>query len=225
VNLAKAVWPSASISVGSDRDSLLAGAIPSRQSGVCVNAGTGSCVIGVKDVITHEQSNKDSREVAIAGGKGHVIGDEGSAYWIGLKGLKAAGKALRTPENCSSTLGALVLRDICGNGLDDMALWSTRAGKGDVAGLCGTVFEAANNGDHTARNIVEKGAKLLAFQALEVVGKLSLKATDIQVFLVGSVFARQPSYVELFRANWVTKDNVSNLQLMRAFLTQGQEFI
>src|ERR1700750_3102140 len=49
------------------------------EPGIAINAGTGSIVYG----------RNASFEAARAGGWGHMIGDEGSGYWIGREALAA----------------------------------------------------------------------------------------------------------------------------------------
>src|SRR3954470_23031097 len=60
------------------------------EPGIAVNAGTGSIVYG----------RNASFEAARAGGWGHMIGDEGSGYWIGREALAAVMRAAdgRGPE-------------------------------------------------------------------------------------------------------------------------------
>src|SRR3954470_15784363 len=53
------------------------------EPGILINAGTGSIVYG---------RNADG-EAARAGGWGHMIGDEGSGYWIGREALAAVMRA------------------------------------------------------------------------------------------------------------------------------------
>src|SRR5689334_336031 len=53
------------------------------QPGVVVIAGTGSIAYG----------RNDRNEAARAGGWGHVLGDEGSGYWIGRAALRAVLRA------------------------------------------------------------------------------------------------------------------------------------
>src|SRR3954452_8656898 len=60
------------------------------EPGVAINAGTGSIVYG----------RNANFEAARAGGWGHMIGDEGSGYWIGRESLAAVSRAFdgRGPE-------------------------------------------------------------------------------------------------------------------------------
>src|SRR5437870_2161391 len=60
------------------------------EPGIAINAGTGSIVYG----------RNAAFEAARAGGWGHIIGDEGSGYWIGRESLAAVMRASdgRGPE-------------------------------------------------------------------------------------------------------------------------------
>src|SRR5436305_1149612 len=53
------------------------------EAGIAINAGTGSIVYG----------RNAAFEAARAGGWGHLIGDEGSGYWIGREALAAVMRA------------------------------------------------------------------------------------------------------------------------------------
>ncbi len=96
-----------------------------------------------------------------AGGWGAVVGDEGSGYWLGLQGLRAAfrsvdGRFAPTPllEAALAHFGAPdpgALMD---------RLWA--APKAEVAGLAPHVLAAADAGDPTASRIAERGAEELA---------------------------------------------------------------
>src|SRR5438874_8990098 len=61
------------------------------EPGIAINAGTGSIVYG----------RNAAFEAARAGGWGHMIGDEGSGYWIGREALAAVMRAAdgRGPES------------------------------------------------------------------------------------------------------------------------------
>ncbi|KAG7532254.1 hypothetical protein FFLO_03722 [Filobasidium floriforme] len=88
-------------------DSLLLSAPILRASapwGICVVAGTGSVISGV--------INEDGVPVPFArrGGHGHIFGDEGSAYHLGVTAVRAITNAFNCGEDLSSSL---VVKEIC----------------------------------------------------------------------------------------------------------------
>jgi N-acetylglucosamine kinase-like BadF-type ATPase len=118
--------------------------------GILLIAGTGSSAWG----------RNESGEVKRCGGWGYLLGDEGSAYAIGLAGLRAAlhaydGRAGET--TLMSTLLQLALVDQP----EDLIGWSGAASRADVAALAPSVIRAAED-DATAAGIVEEQVRELA---------------------------------------------------------------
>ncbi len=137
---------------GNDMVSGWAGALGGRD-GVNVVAGTGSIAYG-----EHEGRTRRT------GGWGELFGDEGSAHWVAVEGLRAFsrmadGRAPRTPlhDAVLAAAGVRHAHDVIGVVLDD---WGSR--RADVARLAPLVTEAAAAGDDTARRIVGAAAAELA---------------------------------------------------------------
>jgi N-acetylglucosamine kinase-like BadF-type ATPase len=120
------------------------------QPGIAVFAGTGSGALGC-----------DGERRARAGGHGFLLGDEGSAYWIGRA---AANAALRWEDG---TGGSAALRDAvveaCGSDLDALVedVNSHPAERGRLA-LLAPVATALAGEDETARRIALEAAGHLA---------------------------------------------------------------
>jgi N-acetylglucosamine kinase-like BadF-type ATPase len=120
------------------------------QPGIAVFAGTGSGALG-----------GDGERWARAGGHGFLLGDEGSAYWIGRA---AANAALRWEDG---TGGSAALRDAvveaCGSDLDALVedVNSHPAERGRLA-LLAPVATALAGQDETARRIALEAAGHLA---------------------------------------------------------------
>jgi len=110
---------------------------------VLVLAGTGSIVLG-----------RDERgRLARAGGLGPLIGDEGSAFWLGSEWLR------RAP-------GAATRARALGRGPDAVAR---------VAALAPRVLARARRGDRHARAVVAAGQAQLAARAVDVIKQLRLR--------------------------------------------------
>src|SRR5437667_2121137 len=98
---------------------------------VLVLSGTGSCCF----------ARARDGQTAKVGGWGHILGDKGSGFEIGLRALKAV-VYYYDCESVWSKLGQRLLRKLQLNEPDDLIGWAQRAGKDDVAALAVEVFNA-----------------------------------------------------------------------------------
>ncbi|WP_380170470.1 N-acetylglucosamine kinase [Kineococcus sp. DHX-1] len=137
---------------GNDMVSGWAGALGT-QDGVNVVAGTGSIAYG-------ERAGRGRR----TGGWGELFGDEGSAHWVAVEGLRAFsrmadGRSPRTPlfDAVLSAVGVRHPHDVVGVVLDD---WGGR--RAEVARLAPVVTDAAAAGDAAAGAVVDAAAAELA---------------------------------------------------------------
>jgi N-acetylglucosamine kinase-like BadF-type ATPase len=120
--------------------------------GINVISGTGSMAYG-------ERSGRRAR----TGGWGELFGDEGSAYWIAVRGLSAFSRMSdgRQPPGpllqlVRERVDAVVDLDVL-----DVVLTRWGADRRRVAALCPTVVEAADRGDDCAARIVDDAAREL----------------------------------------------------------------
>ncbi len=128
--------------------------------GVLLIAGTGSIAVGVAP----------DGSITRAGGLGWRMGDQGSGYWLGARGLEAVGAmhdrigpvTHLTESLCAATRVA---------GIAGLVRWSTSASIAEVAALAPAVIESARRGDQAAGAIVEEAADLLARLAVAAGGK------------------------------------------------------
>ncbi|MHB8293313.1 MAG: N-acetylglucosamine kinase [Acidimicrobiales bacterium] len=132
--------------------------------GIVVVAGTGSVAMG-RDA---------SGATARAGGHGYLLGDEGSAYWIGRQ---AAGEVLaRLDEGVSpaSVTLAGVLRDASGMDMDALVEQVHRhpADRSLLAGLAPAVATCADGGDHAAVAVMREAADQLVHLVARVERRL-----------------------------------------------------
>lgn len=150
---------------------------------ILVLSGTGSCCFGLGA----------NGRTAKVGGRGHVIGDRGSACDIGLRALRelttVADRSGRWP-----LLGALILDALCLNTPEDLIDWSMQAGKMEIAGLAVTVFQAAAKRDPLARRIVETAAETLGIDALACARRLVRPDQMVQFVLNGGVLLKNPNF-------------------------------
>jgi N-acetylmuramic acid 6-phosphate etherase len=196
------VWPSIPCSAWGDLDTALAAAEIDERVGenklsalVVALSGTGSCFFG---------KNARGRNVKV-GGWGHMIGDKGSAYEIGLRALKAV-LFYYDRDGHISPLGRRILRFLLLNELNDLPPWALTASKTDIAALAREVSAAAAIGDRIARDILAGAAHSIAKDALICAGRLAKRGARVKFVLAGSVLLNQPTFQKrvagFIRADW-----------------------
>jgi N-acetylglucosamine kinase-like BadF-type ATPase len=169
--------PQASSEIVSDIEIAFSGAALGGDAVVLI-AGTGSVAYG--------GTKAGSR--ARAGGWGYLLSDEGSAFWIGLQGVRAALRAYdgRGPETkvTGELLDALRLDDPADL---EGAVYGMASVNTGVASLASAVLKAAREGDEAAARIAAEGGRLLADAVLAVLRRLDLLEAPIPVATVGGV--------------------------------------
>lgn len=165
------------VAVYSDAQIALLGAHAGKP-GVIVIAGTGSHVRGINA----------KGEVARAGGWGWLLGDEGSAMWIGRAGVQAACHAVDGMGE-PTQLVALLTTSL---GLEHFnhikrVVYRGSFGAKEFAALAPIVDRAAQQGDSVALHILEEAGALLARQVHVVFERLDLPPAT-PVAAVGGAF-------------------------------------
>jgi N-acetylmuramic acid 6-phosphate etherase len=187
------VWPNVPCYATNDLETALAAATagghPAPAVQVLILSGTGSCCFG---------RTPDNRTARI-GGWGHVIGDKGSGYEIGLRGLKAAVYHLDR-DGKWSRLGQNLLQALLLNEPEDLIDWAKSAAKPDIAALAIQVFDAAARGDKIAAAILEAAAETLAEDGVHCARKLVKPGAAVRFVLAGSVLLQQPGFAGRVRA-------------------------
>jgi len=162
---------------------------------VLVLSGTGSCCFG------RTWDGKTSK----VGGWGHILGDKGSGFEIGLRALKAV-VYYYDRDGDWSKLGRRILRRLQLNEPDDLISWVKDAGKDEIALLAIEVFSAWAERDEIAADILEGAAHSLAGDAASCARRLVKQGTPVQFVLAGGVLLRQPRFAKkvgsLIRELW-----------------------
>ncbi len=117
---------------------------------ILVIAGTGACVYG----------KSPNGTVVKVNGWGHLLGDRGSGYYIGLTALQTV-LANYDTNGKFPKLGSRILRKLMLNEPDDLIDWVQKATKGEVAALATEVFSAARDGDDIAKKVVSQALESL----------------------------------------------------------------
>jgi len=179
--LTRLVGPSVRIDVTGDAIAALYAGNPVG-CGVVLIAGTGSIAFG----------RNEEGEERRAGGWGHLIGDEGSAVWLGLEGLRAAAHDF-DGRGAATAITAHVTRELGVTSLMEALPQLYGRPHPSPAVLAGAraVARAAVESDGIAVAIVRRGASALARAATVVALELGLDGGPI--YLAGGAFETLPS--------------------------------
>jgi N-acetylglucosamine kinase-like BadF-type ATPase len=151
--------------------------------GIVIISGTGSIVYG----------RNGRSEAARAGGWGHMIGDEGSGYWIGREALTAVMRAGDGRGPATQLRGAVLAHF----GINDESrlpriVYDRDLPRMNVAALGPIVDRAAAQGDAVATRILESAADELVLAARSVATRLEMRGDAFTFYLAGSVFRVVP---------------------------------
>jgi N-acetylglucosamine kinase-like BadF-type ATPase len=151
--------------------------------GVVIIAGTGSIVYG----------RNAGGEAARAGGWGHIIGDEGSGYWIGREALAAVMRASdgRGPQT-QLTGDILAHFEVADVSRLPRIVYDRELPRVSVAALGPILQHVAAKGDAVATRILERAAEELVLGAQSVATRLEMRGESFTFCLAGGVFRVVP---------------------------------
>jgi N-acetylglucosamine kinase-like BadF-type ATPase len=158
--------------------------------GIVLVAGTGSIAYGVDPAGTTARS----------GGWGYLLGDEGSAFWLGHAAVRAG---IRAADGRGPT--TILFDRICAQlGLHEPArlvewFYDQELSRTRVAQLARLVEEAAADGDETAQDLLDHAARHLARAARAVERRLAFPG-PFPLVLSGGAFRACPSLVRRLEA-------------------------
>lgn len=137
--------------------------------GINVISGTGSMTYG----------EHQGRQVRV-GGWGALFGDEGSAHWIGIRGLNAFSRMSDGRIPPGPLLDVLREHLMLAVDLDlvDVVLLRWGSDRSRVAGLCRQVVQAADAGDQVAAGILDDAAAELALLVSRTRDRLGFAVGD-----------------------------------------------
>jgi N-acetylglucosamine kinase-like BadF-type ATPase len=153
------------------------------EPGILINAGTGSIVYG----------RNAAGQAARAGGWGHMIGDEGSGYWIGREALAAVMRAAdgRGPDTALAT-EILAHFNVADVSRLPRIVYDREMPRMSVAALGPIVQTVAADGDAVALRILERAADELVLGAQSVATRLEMRGDTFTFYLAGGVFRVVP---------------------------------
>jgi glucosamine kinase len=160
--------------------------------GLAAISGTGSNVFGV---------GPDGRAWR-AGGWGHLLGDEGSGYWLGVQSIKAALRD-REASGPATALSDAVTEFFKKPTVEEAAnlVYSKPLSKGEIAAFAIETGKLAENGDEVACELYQRGAAELGEQIKAVIEQTGLASgsdsdEEFPVGLIGSAFKAGDVFVK-----------------------------
>jgi N-acetylglucosamine kinase-like BadF-type ATPase len=150
--------------------------------GIALVAGTGSVALG-RDAAGRR---------AQVGGWGHALGDEGSGYDIGRRGLQAAVRAADGRDPPTLLLELVVRHWALATPRELVACVYQDQERARVAGLAPVVLRAARLGDAAARRIRRYATTELTHLATTVIDALELGEQPVPLALGGGLLIHQP---------------------------------
>ncbi|NLB73992.1 MAG: hypothetical protein GX795_08220 [Firmicutes bacterium] len=147
--------------------------------GIVVIAGTGSIAFGV---------NEEGKR-ARSGGWGYILGDEGSAYYIGRKALNSVTRA-RDGRGKQTLLSQAIIDHFSINNVDELVglAYADRFDRIEIANLSPVVAEIAGEGDEVACWILDQAGAELGIAAGAVAKALNMEDTEFPCVTTGGVF-------------------------------------
>ncbi len=147
-------------------------------------SGTGSCSLGRR---------RDGTTVKV-GGRGHVIGDRGSATDIAQHALRSI-VTISDIQDDWPALGADILHFLQMSEPEALIEWSMAASKTELASLARVVFEAAaSRQDEIALAILQRAEERLAKDTVHCAARIARRNEKVQFVLNGSVLLKNPSF-------------------------------
>lgn len=160
-----------------------------REDGILIISGTGSIAFG----------RTPDGQLFRAGGWGHLLGDEGSGYQIGLQALKAVMKSYDGVLP-GTLLTGLIIESLQMSSVSDLKgyIYQPSIGKPEIAGFARQCIEAADAGDEAACSILSEEARELSSTAAALI-RQHPQLERSEVVLTGSVFAHSRLFRDTFR--------------------------
>ena len=177
-----------SINVVGDMETPLAAEVGSGM-GVLIIAGTGAVAFGQDGMGNTARSS----------GWGHIIGDEGSSYWVAVQGLKAAMKGYdgRGIQTILTNLMADAI-NVSPNNEIVAEIYKNYSEKSKMASLSNVVNEAAELGDTAAYAILNEAADELLRSIDSVAKRLSIEEKHFPIIISGGLLLNSRILKKLF---------------------------
>lgn len=169
--------PDEYIGVDHDISIALAGGL-ALEAGIVLIAGTGSSCYG---------RTADGRDCRV-GGWGHLLDDEGSAYYLALEAMRSVVRSLDGRMSETKLVGELMAVLNIQDGQDIMhRFYSPMMSRSQIAAMAPVVIKTAERGDRIAQEIVCEGQKKLARLVEVAARRLNFPPNAIKVTVTGGL--------------------------------------
>jgi N-acetylglucosamine kinase-like BadF-type ATPase len=158
-----------------DGEILLCGGLENLE-GYCLIAGTGSIALG----------RSRSGDLVRSGGHGYMLGDEGSAAWIGRTAIARTLRSLENRDISTGMLSAILETTGLTQSNELIKYVHHDADKAKIAGLAPAVTQSARKGDPLALDILRTGADELVLLVKSVLSQSPL-IKRMELVLAGGV--------------------------------------
>jgi len=155
------------------------------KDGILTISGTGSVSYGVKG---------DHSEMS--GGWGHLLGDEGSGYWIVIEAFK---KMIKDHDHMKppSSLSLKLLKALEVNSVAAIKTFVYSSTKGEIAALVPIILQEAESGNGEARKILKEAGIHLAKMTVRLYRKLQFES-EIWIGIKGSILTQVANVRDAF---------------------------
>lgn len=186
--VAKIIWPAASVKIVTDAHLMYAGAFCNGEHGILLIIGTGSIAM---------YQNPHGHEFFRAGGWGPLLGDEGSGAWIGREALRLC---LRESERAElSPFHAAVLEKLEIDSTQDIITKVYRENFGPTrwAELAPLVFDFADKQQEVV-DILERAVLELIDQVERLLDDMTQHEASLPLVCAGGLWERRDILESLF---------------------------
>jgi len=171
----------------------------SGKPGSILIAGTGSIMFG-KDI---------DGNIHRVGGFGRFIGDEGSGFILGKKGLTAVAKNM-DGRGLPTILTDIVAKNFNINDLQSL-ITEIYKNNFDIASVAPHVIEAADKGDEICKKIINEESEELVIHIKAMMK--AMKSDHLDLSLIGGTITTNNIYANLFREK--VKKTLSNVNIKK----------
>ena len=181
--------------------------------GVVFIAGTGSIAYGI---------NEAGKSVRV-GGWGHLLGDEGSGYWVGRKGLTAAlraydgrGRNTRLVDYLVEYFGVDSPDGIIGK------VYSSRNPKTLIGGFAPYVVKAAIKGDGVAMGILTNAVDEIVLAYRVAVNKLGFSNVRDKLAITGGFYAGSRDFLRPLLIRRLEREFGERIELREPAMSEAE---
>ena len=182
------------------------------EEGILTIAGTGSVSYGVK-----------GEQMSMSGGWGHLLGDEGSGYWIAIEGFKQMIEEYERSKELSS-LSQSLLKELKIKEISEIKSFIYGATKGDIAALVPIIVMEAENGNQEAQNILKNAGKSLGKMTLCLANKMTFE-NEFTIATKGSILTHISYVKESFMSYIQANNNKAIFNFKEESSTKGAYYL